>query len=759
MYNKYYNYFRQVIKLFTLIAMFSMCVPNGSYPQSCDRDGVCDVGEDQDNCVYDCMVSTLHKHIKLHHPSRTQRIVRYRINGSKEEITNIDQVKDFLLAKLDFAVYGMVGNYRLFNLTDRIPVVISRNPMHCNDLTEYPYEIAYDEFMEYNQHEEWFVHGCNAAETQDTRIKHKWYDTWFYNPIPAFIERFTDWTKWNLENNAALEGVYYDETFGWLNWKNFYIANCAEEYSVLELQADDGTKYKYIKTSEPIDMSSEFNFIITDIDSTQIYNIFGIWAEVGIIFLEDNTVPAGTRVILIRDINATIPQEIIDSWKQTRLQVLEKTRQKIGGKLMVYNGFSISRDYDNDFLQFADGGLTEGFIHTAGQLPHENFDALKWKKNVDQLQNISDNKKKIYLAQTTTKIDPSTTESELQKLALYAFTSFLLGKGDYAYFAFHVVPSNTLDYIYFDYWETDIGEPLEYYHARGDNLYEREFENVLVLVNPGESSATINLGAQFRTLAGTIVTSVTMVPKSGIILYKTAVQKTTTTSAQTITTTTFKPSTTTSSVPTATTSSVRATTTTSILPTTTTSTLPATTTSTIFPVTTSIPTGTTTIVPTECAIDADCDDGVFCNGAEQCVAGLCASGDVPCQTGQTCKESQKKCLEVKKKPAKIMLNAIKQPRFTDKKSRWLIVQTAEDTSFNQKKSRIILKGPADTAAGVTIDTAKTVKLNTGFGGFIILPIVVHKSATPGPWAVVITTEIEGDNPFEEMIIAEFTITK
>ncbi len=63
--------------------------------------------------------------------------------------------------------------------------------------------------------------------------------------------------------------------------------------------------------------------------------------------------------------NATVPQEVADSWKQTRMQILEKTRQKIGGKLMLYNGFSISRDYDNDFLQYADGGLTEGFVHTS----------------------------------------------------------------------------------------------------------------------------------------------------------------------------------------------------------------------------------------------------------------------------------------------------------------------------------------------------------------------------------------------------------
>jgi len=38
-----------------------------------------------------------------------------------------------------------------------------------------------------------------------------------------------------------------------------------------------------------------------------------------------------------------------------------------------------------------------------------------------------------------------------------------------------------------------------------------------------------------------------------------------------------------------------------------------------------------------CAIDADCDDGVFCNGAEPCVFGLCKAGVAPnCDDGNVC---------------------------------------------------------------------------------------------------------------------------
>ncbi|NIS35481.1 MAG: hypothetical protein GWO04_38545, partial [Actinobacteria bacterium] len=42
-------------------------------------------------------------------------------------------------------------------------------------------------------------------------------------------------------------------------------------------------------------------------------------------------------------------------------------------------------------------------------------------------------------------------------------------------------------------------------------------------------------------------------------------------------------------------------------------------------------------VASGCTVDADCDDGVFCNGAETCTAGACAPGTAPsCDDGVAC---------------------------------------------------------------------------------------------------------------------------
>ena len=46
---------------------------------------------------------------------------------------------------------------------------------------------------------------------------------------------------------------------------------------------------------------------------------------------------------------------------------------------------------------------------------------------------------------------------------------------------------------------------------------------------------------------------------------------------------------------------------------------------------------------TTCTDDADCDDGVFCNGAETCVVGVCQSSSSPCSAGQSCDEDTDTC--------------------------------------------------------------------------------------------------------------------
>jgi len=45
----------------------------------------------------------------------------------------------------------------------------------------------------------------------------------------------------------------------------------------------------------------------------------------------------------------------------------------------------------------------------------------------------------------------------------------------------------------------------------------------------------------------------------------------------------------------------------------------------------------------ECAGDADCDNGMFCDGSETCHAGSCEAGTPPCEGLETCDEALDIC--------------------------------------------------------------------------------------------------------------------
>ena len=53
--------------------------------------------------------------------------------------------------------------------------------------------------------------------------------------------------------------------------------------------------------------------------------------------------------------------------------------------------------------------------------------------------------------------------------------------------------------------------------------------------------------------------------------------------------------------------------------------------------------GTDTCVVTECIVDAECADGLDCNGVETCTGGLCTDGADLCTNGYLCDEQTNTC--------------------------------------------------------------------------------------------------------------------
>ncbi len=208
------------------------------------------------------------------------------------------------------------------------------------------------------------------------------------------------------------------------------------------------------------------------------------------------------------------------------------------------------------------------------------------------------------------------------------------------------------------------------------------------------------------------------------------------------------------------------TTTTSIIvppPTTTTSVTPVTTTS-VITTTTTIP-----VPPPECITDADCDDGNFCNGIETCAEGTCQSGQTPCAPEQICSESLDVCINIIKINASTAFlpgkdeRKLRTPLIIPKRSYWLRVKIKADNHVDLAKSLFSVEGNDSSFTGVTIDATRfrkirqaVLKKNRDYVFWV--PIRVSKTATPGTWKIIITTDkTDAASPFIEVVEGKFII--
>jgi len=162
---------------------------------------------------------------------------------------------------------------------------------------------------------------------------------------------------------------------------------------------------------------------------------------------------------------------------------------------------------------------------------------------------------------------------------------------------------------------------------------------------------------------------------------------------------------------------------------------------------------TTSSIQPECINDADCDDGVFCNGEEKCSIGICVAGQNPCSQGQVCRGETDTCWDTVNINASSMKNTLSRPILRDKKCLWLIVYAAGDHHFTRDVSSIEVAGPEAGAQGVAIDIRRKA---IGIGRLIFVPICIEQEATVGQWSIQIKTDIASAS-LEETIVTSFQV--
>jgi hypothetical protein len=112
---------------------------------------------------------------------------------------------------------------------------------------------------------------------------------------------------------------------------------------------------------------------------------------------------------------------------------------------------------------------------------------------------------------------------ESREQRMYGLTSYLLiaGKNSYYFYNKNSIAQSDWNFplVWYLEYEAEIGEPLNDYYKENE-IYQRDFTNGMILVNPGDWTVTARLDGTYRTLEGKTISEITLKSKTGAILLK-----------------------------------------------------------------------------------------------------------------------------------------------------------------------------------------------------------------------------------------------
>ncbi len=204
-------------------------------------------------------------------------------------------------------------------------------------------------------------------------------------------------------------------------------------------------------------------------------------------------------------------------WKQDTYNLLQTAQNAVRSaypgdstKILAYNGY-IHGWQGEAFMPVADGAQSEGFVHAYWDSATTFRDQATWKGEIDDLINYQAQGKRIF----------ATSGASGGDLNLYCYSSYLLGKGPLSYYNYANYGNGGMNG--WTGFSAPIGTPLGSYYYAG-NVYQRDYSNSKMLVNPTGGSYAIDLGSgmyrlnQDGSISSGATSSVTLGPNSGAIL-------------------------------------------------------------------------------------------------------------------------------------------------------------------------------------------------------------------------------------------------
>ena len=176
-----------------------------------------------------------------------------------------------------------------------------------------------------------------------------------------------------------------------------------------------------------------------------------------------------------------------------------------------YNGYWESR------LAHSHGGLDEGFVTICQWAPEQMWRTEEeWERQIAALEYTGE-QNKIYYAMTHNR-------GLNRQDTLYNVASYLIGKKNEKAFFYNAgvkgyyYNNYVKDYNTFqDIYNAPIGSPTGSRYKQ-DNVWQRDYSNGKVLVNPTSNSYTITLDRSYKKIDGKTVSSITLGEHEGIIL-------------------------------------------------------------------------------------------------------------------------------------------------------------------------------------------------------------------------------------------------
>ncbi len=215
-----------------------------------------------------------------------------------------------------------------------------------------------------------------------------------------------------------------------------------------------------------------------------------------------------------------------DEWREDQRVLAGQVKRAIGGdKVLLMNGAQAGTRYLHRnyplLLDEADGVCFEGFVHGTGMAIDEFRPPEAWH---DDLFALIDAEQRGKLVQCFTKHKPEAGSAEqIERVVLYSFATFLLGKGPNCTFSVYcktpgvgqIAPNCPIPAL----WRTPLGTPLGP-HKERNGVYVRYFVHALAAVNPTPNEQLLDLRGRWYTPLGQVVSTWRFSGNTGVVLFR-----------------------------------------------------------------------------------------------------------------------------------------------------------------------------------------------------------------------------------------------